>query len=224
MRGGRWSDQTGVASSLIPVHPSAQVWLCVSVIVGFLIRAWIVYRWQWNEPNGDEAVAGLMAKHIAQARDFPVFFYGQSYLGALEPYLNAVLFRLFGFSPNLIFVLPTLFSTALIWLVYKFAGCFYGPDVAISAAAVVAVAPVDMLQRTLSAAGGFALAALLELVAVWLFIRLYAADRPRLRVAFVFSAVSGLACWVWQIYVPVFVLLVAIATARGSVFAKPTQV
>ena len=131
-----------------------------------------------------------------------VFFYGQSYLGALEPYLNAVLFRLFGFSPNLIFVLPTLFSTALIWLVYKFAGCFYGPDVAISAAAVVAVAPVDMLQRTLSAAGGFALAALLELVAVWLFIRLYAADRPRLRVAFVFSAVSGLACWVWQIYVP----------------------
>jgi hypothetical protein len=39
--------------------------------------------------NSDEATMGLAAMHIARGQDFPVFFYGQSYMGALEAYLAA---------------------------------------------------------------------------------------------------------------------------------------
>lgn len=45
--------------------------------------------------NADEAIVGLMGRHIlAGAR--PIFFYGQAYMGALDAYLVAGAFRIFG--------------------------------------------------------------------------------------------------------------------------------
>ncbi|MFD0788373.1 hypothetical protein ACFQZ8_31045, partial [Micromonospora azadirachtae] len=39
--------------------------------------------------NSDEATMGLAALHIARGQDFPIWFYGQSYMGTLEAYLAA---------------------------------------------------------------------------------------------------------------------------------------
>ena len=39
--------------------------------------------------DADQAIVGLMAKHISEGRAFPVHFYGQSYLLAVEAYLAA---------------------------------------------------------------------------------------------------------------------------------------
>ena len=46
--------------------------------------------------DADQAVVGLMAKHISEGRAFPVYFYGQSYLLALEAYLAAPVMWLLG--------------------------------------------------------------------------------------------------------------------------------
>jgi hypothetical protein len=45
--------------------------------------------------NADEAVVGLMARHILQGR-WPTFFYGQAYMGSLDASLVALGFMLFG--------------------------------------------------------------------------------------------------------------------------------
>ncbi len=45
--------------------------------------------------NSDDARIGLMAKHIAELKDFPVFLYGQKYMLAVEAYLAAPLFAAF---------------------------------------------------------------------------------------------------------------------------------
>src|SRR5439155_7031169 len=46
--------------------------------------------------DSDQAVVGLMAKNLADGRAFPLFFYGQHYMLAVEPWLAAPLFKLFG--------------------------------------------------------------------------------------------------------------------------------
>ncbi len=46
--------------------------------------------------DADQAVVGLMAKHISEGRAFPVYFYGQSYLLAVEAYLAAPVMWLLG--------------------------------------------------------------------------------------------------------------------------------
>src|SRR6266851_2035799 len=47
--------------------------------------------------NADEAIVGLMARHILQG-ERPVFFYGQAYLGSLDAWLVAGAFAIFGES------------------------------------------------------------------------------------------------------------------------------
>src|SRR5450830_8173 len=50
--------------------------------------------------NADQAVACLIAKHIVDGRGHPVFFYGSTYGGTVESHLVAVLFAVFGASPE----------------------------------------------------------------------------------------------------------------------------
>jgi hypothetical protein len=47
--------------------------------------------------DGDECILGLMAKHLAEAREFPIFFYGQRYgLAIVEAPLAALSFLMLG--------------------------------------------------------------------------------------------------------------------------------
>lgn len=47
--------------------------------------------------DGDEAILGLMAKHLAEGREVPLFFYGQTYgLAAIEAAGGALAFRVAG--------------------------------------------------------------------------------------------------------------------------------
>ncbi|MER7444137.1 hypothetical protein [Micromonospora avicenniae] len=55
--------------------------------------------------NSDEATMGLAALHIARGQDFPIWFYGQSYMGTLEAYLAAPVLAVTG---------PSLFGLRLV--------------------------------------------------------------------------------------------------------------
>ncbi|PZG08492.1 hypothetical protein C1I95_30000, partial [Micromonospora craterilacus] len=62
--------------------------------------------------NSDEATMGLAALHISRGQEFPIWFYGQSYMGTLEAWLAAPVFALAGPS-TLGLRLPTLAMYAL---------------------------------------------------------------------------------------------------------------
>lgn len=55
----------------------------------------------------DEATVGLMARHVLEGR-LPVYFYGQTFMGAAEAYLHAVPFAILGASPDTLRVWPVL--------------------------------------------------------------------------------------------------------------------
>ncbi|MGA4729985.1 hypothetical protein ACPB67_21410 [Micromonospora taraxaci] len=83
-------------------------WLTALVLLaGVGYRLWLLA--QATPPtNSDEATMGLAALHIARGEDFPVWFYGQQYMGTLEAYLAAPVFALAG-GPSLVGLrLPTL--------------------------------------------------------------------------------------------------------------------
>ena len=68
------------------------VLLILAVAAGW--KAWLVQL--GSIPfNSDEAVVGLMARHIL-AGERPIFFYGQAYMGSLDAYLVAAGFAVFG--------------------------------------------------------------------------------------------------------------------------------
>jgi hypothetical protein len=57
----------------------------------------------------DQSIVGLMALDIAAGRRFPIFFDGQRYMGAVEPYVAGLLVVLFGHSPVVVTLAPWLF-------------------------------------------------------------------------------------------------------------------
>lgn len=70
--------------------------------------------------DGDEALVGIQAERILRG-DFPVYFYGQTYMGSLEAYLIALLFALSGPSVWALRAEPLLLALVVVWLTWKLA-------------------------------------------------------------------------------------------------------
>ncbi len=104
--------------------------------------------------DSDQAVSGIMSLHILQG-DRPVFFYGQSYDGALEQYLTAGVFRLFGTSDFTLRLVPALASTLLAVQLYALARRLYGPRVAAVTGLWIAVPPPVLAVWSLAAGAGY---------------------------------------------------------------------
>lgn len=105
--------------------------------------------------HADEAVIGLMARHILQGAH-PTFFYGQSYMGALDAYLVALSFLIFGQRVLAIRVvqvalyLGTLTTTYL--LTYRLSGAYRAAG---AAALLVAMPPVLVSVYTTATLGDY---------------------------------------------------------------------
>jgi len=68
--------------------------------------------------DGDECILGLMAKHLAQGREFPIFFYGQRYgLAVIEAPMAALNFLILGIGAG-----PLKLAMLALWIVGV---CFY---------------------------------------------------------------------------------------------------
>jgi hypothetical protein len=65
-------------------------WQTAAVLaVLVLIRAFPFVWWPATHFDSDQAIVGLMAKHISEGQAFPLYFYGQNYMLAVEAYLAA---------------------------------------------------------------------------------------------------------------------------------------
>ncbi len=67
------------------------------VLLGVAIQVWAALQGRANF-NGDEAIWGLMARHILLQRQIPVYFYGQSYLGTWEALFTTLFLKWMGHS------------------------------------------------------------------------------------------------------------------------------
>ena len=97
-RTGELTARAAIGAASLRRTPSAvRVGLAVALLVGLALRLAVIAS-PLGEIDGDEAVVGLMARHIAFLGERPVFYWGQPYLGSLEAFTAAPLFRLFDSS------------------------------------------------------------------------------------------------------------------------------
>jgi len=63
-----------------------------------VVRSAIFVFWEQAEFDSDQAVIGLMAKHLSEGRAFPLFLYGSNYILAVEAWTAAPVFMIAGAS------------------------------------------------------------------------------------------------------------------------------
>lgn len=126
----------------------------VLIGVAFVLRLLLTLQ-GWPTLNSDEATTGLTALHIAFRGEHPIFFYGESYMGALEAYLAAPLFKLFGVSLlTLRLGLLVMFSVFLASM-YGLISLLYSKRAALISLIVLGSGAVEILFHELEAAGGY---------------------------------------------------------------------
>jgi len=131
--------------------------LCFAILLAAAAgwKAWLL--WMNAVPfNGDEAIVGLMARHILLQGERPAFFYGQAYMGSLDAYLVAAGFALFGIQiwvirlVQVLLYLGTLATT--LWVCQLF---FDSWEAGMIAVALLAIPPVNLTLYTTASLGGY---------------------------------------------------------------------
>jgi 4-amino-4-deoxy-L-arabinose transferase-like glycosyltransferase len=146
-----------------------------------------------GEIDADEAIVGLMARHIAFSGERPVFYWGQPYLGSLEAFTAAPLFRLFDSSTFLLKLVPTAYSLGFLALSAVMARRFFGTRAGLATAAYLAVPPAMWAVWSTKARGGYA--ELLFLGQAVLFVTLLLAARRSPKLALLWGLLAGLTFW-----------------------------
>ncbi|MGX1617378.1 DUF423 domain-containing protein [Micromonospora chalcea] len=165
--------------------------------------------------NSDEATMGLAALHIARGDGFPVWFYGQAYMGTLEAYLAAPLVALAGPSV-LVLRLPTLALYALFLLLSWRLTRRLGGDrwYALLVVAVLALGADRVVKNQLIAGGGYPelnpAGAALALLTVGLCVTGPGARLPRWAA---WGLIAGVLLWVDPLILPYVLTLGALLVA-----------
>ena len=77
------------------VAPDTFPWLALTVAL-VVLRCAPAMLFEQLQFDSDQAVMGLMAKHLADGRHFPLFFYGQHYMMGVEAWIAAPFFLVGG--------------------------------------------------------------------------------------------------------------------------------
>ena len=175
-------------------------WAILTMLLLLGVVARIFVAWALMESSSsDHGVPCLMAKHIADGKCFPVFYYGQPYMGSLEPFVGALLSRLLGMNGFAVNMGTAIFGMALLPLVYAWGRCAGGVVAGLVALLFCVIGPFGFFQFQSWSYGGYAaivfFCALLVFGAAWLVAR----ERNGLRVArgwyLAFGGVAGVAWW-----------------------------
>lgn len=167
----------------------------VLVLTGAALRM----AWIWpvgGMTHADEATVGLMAGHILLG-EFPVFYWGQTYLGSLEAFLIAPISWFTANSPWLVKIVPMALSGVLVWAVYQLGTRVGDPGVGRLAAALTLVAPVFLIVWGNTARGGYVETLILGTLFLAVFLAAGREGRPSVRLTrfVVLGFVGGLGWW-----------------------------
>lgn len=141
------------------------------LLIGLGLRIYGAWQLRHNL-NPDAGIVALMAKHIAEGKDFPVFFYGQAYMGSLEPCISALFCVLFGTAGFMVTLGTALVGWLVLFAVYFWARDAHSPLAGLAAVAYCVIGPLGFFHYQISPRGGYAVTILLSTLVLWLGARL----------------------------------------------------
>ncbi|MBA2677864.1 MAG: hypothetical protein H0U76_05655 [Ktedonobacteraceae bacterium] len=124
------------------------------VLAASILRVALISQ-HWPVTNSDEGVMDLMALHIANRGEHPIFFYGQEYMGPLEAYIGAGLFQIFGASVFALRLGVIPFFAFFLLCMYFLTRLLYTRRLALITIILLSLGSSDIVTRQLKAIGGY---------------------------------------------------------------------
>ena len=122
--------------------------------------------------NADEAIVALMARHIKSGQ-FPIFFYGQAYMGSLDAVLISFGFRLFGEEIWVIRAVQAFLYLGTVGLTAELGRkIFHSRKIGLISGLLGAVPPVNVVLYTTVTLGGYGESLLIGVILILLALHL----------------------------------------------------
>ena len=152
--------------------------------------------------HSDEAIIGLMGKHILEGRYFPFYMYGQPYNAgaAWEAYLAAVAFAAFGVGVIPLKGCIVILSLLCLFLFYRMCLALYDQRTALLGTVAFALAP--SLLKWHFQVRGYSWYFLSIPILMMFFASIESARAPKHRVLFFLGLASGLSIWCLELAIP----------------------
>ena len=168
--------------------------------------------------DSDEAIVGLMAKHIAEGQAIPTFYYGQHYMGSLEAICVAALGSVVGFENYTLKLVPLAFYLIFLLLVYLFTKELSNYRAGLIAALYTAISPIAFVLWSTKARGGFIEVITIGLLAFYLLVRAVKQEKLGYLTLAMVSLLLGLGWWVNNqiIYFMIPVFIVVLINVLGN--------
>jgi hypothetical protein len=153
-----------------PILRKQERWRALATVLFItLARSAIFVFWEQSHFDANQAVTGLMAKHLIQLRALPIFMYGQNYQLAIESWLAAPIFFVAGPSVTAL-KMPLLainFAVAILLLQMLVNETRLRPRASAFAALFFVLPPPGTTARLLEPSGG-TLEPLLYALLLWI--------------------------------------------------------
>ncbi len=197
--------------SRISIILKSKDFLCLMFIVSIaIIDRFTLLRYWYVHFYGDEAIVGLMARHILEGK-IPVFYYGQEYLGSLESLIASFYFRLFGSSPLVLKLAPFSFFLLFLVLCYFLFKRIGGRIVAFVACQFLVLSPRVLLVWSTEAQGGHLEVLTLGILSLLIFLKYSECTNKKKSIFYLFflGLVVGIGWWTSQLMIffaiPIFI-------------------
>lgn len=179
----------------------------IGLFVAVAVARFAVLFASQTHVHSDEAIIGLMGKHILEGRHFPFYMYGQPYNAgaAWEAYLAAVAFALFGVGVVPLKGCIVLLSLLCLFLFYRMGCALYDRPTAVFA--TVAFALVPSLLKWHFQVRGYSWYFLSIPVLTLLFASIESASVPKGWTLLSFGLASGLSIWCLELAFPLVAAL-----------------
>lgn len=129
--------------------------------------------------ESDEAIVGIMARHILYQGQWSTYYYGQNYLGPLEPASAALVMAVLGPTTFALRLAPLGYSIVFVGYTTAFARRAFGSIAARATALYLAFPPLFLATWSVKARGGYAEVIALGAMTLWIAVDL--AERPHER-------------------------------------------
>lgn len=147
--------------------------------------------------HSDDAVIGLMSKHMVEGKPMPLFFYGQRYLGSSYMLINTLFFLLLGKSILTLTITALFLFSLFIYIQYITFSEFFDPLIGYLSIGFYVTAGGILMKNIFSIGGNFPLVYIL--LALILYFSLKIAVKNELNWVFVLGFLVGFGFWTHQI-------------------------
>ena len=200
--GQQTQEKTAAGSS-----PPFRFFAAILVLVLFALaaQAWLLSTARIPR-SADQAVVGLIARHILEGKGHPVFYWGVTYAGTFEPHVVAGVFALLGPTPAAYRVAMGILLWTILAAVGLLAWRAFGRKAAILSLLYLAIPPFFFPYKGLTSDGAYAtvmLAGALALLFAMEAERRLERALPPAVAMLLLGLVAGVGLWVTPVTLPV---------------------